>query len=463
MPVGTRVPTPDRGPLARWALGQSKLEPSGEGIAPLGSVRTRVASRELLWQEAGLEEARAAAIKPVSARRAPAPLKRLRNGSAGAILATYAASRVLVALAAVVSESLIPRNPLLQSAASGPVLSSLTTWDSGWYLGIAQNGYHVAAIGGHHDYVFFPLYPALIRLASVLDPPLTGLIAVALSNVLFLVALWLLYLLTRAVLDEDRALRACIYLSLFPFSWVFSMAYAESLFLVLSLASLLAAERGHMGWAAALAAAAGATRIQGVLLVVPLAIIAWRKVATRRTLVWLLLPVVGSAAFLVYVIALTGSALAYTTAEFDVGTSVAAGLVSDNLGRELVSGRSLRGVVAPRDPPRVRVPAGLPPPRPHPAALRRALRPEPGDHGARGPQLVRGTVRHGRISVHLAAGRPARKHVPHGMADGERGVVRDIRRDGVFRLLRPVMPCPLPARTSGAGRVMARVGYGTDR
>ena len=80
------------------------------------------------------------------------------------------------------------------------------------------------------------------------------------------------------MLDEERALWSCILLAVFPFSWVFSMAYGESLFLALSLGSLLAAERGRAGWASVLASLAGLTRPQGVLLIVPLALILWRRV-----------------------------------------------------------------------------------------------------------------------------------------------------------------------------------------
>ena len=170
--------------------------------------------------------------------------------------------------------------PPSSARSRGPILASLTSWDGWWYLGIARNGYHAAPLSGqYHDYAFFPLYPALVRVLSLATPAFDGLIAVLLSNALFLVSLWLLYRLTADVLDEERALWSCVLLCLFPFSWVFSMAYGESLFLALSLGSLLAAERGRAGWASVLAALAGLTRLPGVLLIVPLALILWRRAA----------------------------------------------------------------------------------------------------------------------------------------------------------------------------------------
>ena len=245
-----------------------------------------------------------------------ARLRAAASGAAPAVVATWLVSRVLVAAAAVAAENLVARNPRLASGSGGPVLSSLTSWDGWWYLGIARSGYHAAPISGqYHDYAFFPLYPALVRMLSLATPTYDGLIAVLLSNVLFLVALWLLYRLTAEVLDEDRALWSVVLLCLFPFSWVFSMAYGESLFLALSLGSLLAAERGRAGWAAILASLAGLTRLPGVLLVVPLALILLRRVRDRRALAWLVLVPLGAALFAAYVVGLTGSAAAIGTAQ----------------------------------------------------------------------------------------------------------------------------------------------------
>jgi len=237
-------------------------------------------------------------------------------GSAAPIAGAWVGSRLLVALAALACETVVPRNPLLVSASGGPILTSLTTWDGWWYLGIARTGYHAAPVSGaYHDYAFFPLYPALVRLLSAATPALDGLVAVVLSNLVFLLALRLLYVLTRDVLDEERAVWSCVLLCLFPFSWVFSMAYGESLFLALSLGSLLAAERGRAGWASVLASAAGLTRLPGVLLVVPLALILWRRLGDRRALAWLLLVPVGAVAFMAWVGSFAGGLGAFAAAQ----------------------------------------------------------------------------------------------------------------------------------------------------
>ncbi len=241
-------------------------------------------------------------------------------------------------LAAVAAEAIVPRNPRLVPGSGGPILASLTSWDGWWYLGIARSGYHAAPLTDqYHDYAFFPLYPALVRALSIATPAFDGLIAVLLSNVLFLVALWLLYRLTREVLDEERAVWSVVLFCLFPFSWVFSMAYGESLFLALSLGSLLAAERGRAGWACVLASLAGLTRLPGVLLIVPLALILWRRVQDRRALGWLAVVPMGALGFVAYVAALTGNAAAYGAAQDawgrnGIGAAAAAG---GSLGAQL--------------------------------------------------------------------------------------------------------------------------------
>lgn len=253
------------------------------------------------------------------------------------ILGAFLGSRLLIVLAALAAETLLTRNPQLNSGASGPLVTSFTAWDGWWYLGIVHNGYHAAPlISGYFDYAFFPLYPLLVRGLAFPFPAFAGLVAVLLSNALFLLALALLYRLTREVLDEDRALMASVYLAIFPFSFVFSMAYAESLFLVLSLGSLLAAERGRAGWAAVLASLAGSTRLTGVLLIVPLALILWRRVADRRSVAWLVLVPLGAGLFYLYVAHLTGTLSGYGAAESawgrgGVSTSPAGGDLASHL------------------------------------------------------------------------------------------------------------------------------------
>ena len=87
------------------------------------------------------------------------------------------------------------------------------------------------------------------------------------------------------------------------------MAYTESLFLLLMLATFLAAERGHRAWAGVFFALTVLCRLQGAALILPLAILMLRQDGWRPkpSMLWLALGPLAAAAFLVYIAAVTGS------------------------------------------------------------------------------------------------------------------------------------------------------------
>jgi hypothetical protein len=116
--------------------------------------------------------------------------------------------------------------------------SPLVAWDGQWYLSIAQHGYHDAPMqpggpAGRHDFAFFPGWPLLIRLVSLGGLlPMAGT-AVALSNILFVFAAVTIYRLFTERFDERVAVGAVLLLAFNPASYVFSMGYSESLFVLL--------------------------------------------------------------------------------------------------------------------------------------------------------------------------------------------------------------------------------------
>lgn len=255
------------------------------------------------------------------------------------LVAIVLGSRAVVLAAAVVAETIVERNPRLVPGDDAPILRSLTAWDGAWYLGIARDGYHVQAIGGYHDYAFLPLFPLLVRALSVPFPGWEGLIAVGLSNVLFLVSIALLVALTSARSGRPKAVRSAALLAIYPFSAALSMAYAESLFMVLMLGAFLAAERRRPVLVGVLLALATITRLQGVILIVPLAWLLWRQDKAPRAS-WLALSLGPLAALAIFgwVVWLTGDAASYGAAQGawgraglggDPAGSLAAGLSSD--------------------------------------------------------------------------------------------------------------------------------------
>jgi hypothetical protein len=230
------------------------------------------------------------------------------------VVAGFVLSRAIILAAALASELGLARNPQLTSGDPGFLLRPLTSWDGWWYLGIARDGYHLAALQGtYHDYAFLPLFPGLVRVLSTPFPAADGLIAVLLSNALFAVALGLLFVLGRTHLGSTRAAVACFLLAVSPFSFVFSMAYGESLFLVLALGAFVAAERDRRVLTGLLLALAALCRLQGAILALPLWLILLRQDGWRPRLsqAWLLLGPLAVAAFLDGVAWFTSSSGSY--------------------------------------------------------------------------------------------------------------------------------------------------------
>lgn len=234
------------------------------------------------------------------------------------VVALFVATRIIVVVAAFAAEYLIPRNAALTGGAAGPILTSLTSWDGWYYLGIARDGYQAAPlVGAYTNVVYPPVYPLLVRLLALPIPAYQGLVAVLLSNVAFLGALGLLCRLGTPYLGRRRAAMAAGLLVIYPFASVYAMAYTDSVFLFAMVAAFLAAERRHRAWAGIFLALATVTRLQGVVLMLPLAILmlrqdGWRP---RPSLAWLLLAVVAAGGFMAYIGSLTGSPTAYLDAQ----------------------------------------------------------------------------------------------------------------------------------------------------
>jgi hypothetical protein len=158
---------------------------------------------------------------------------------------------------------------------SGLLLSPARRWDAGWFLSIVQGGYDVP----EPRTAFFPLYPLLIR--AVGEPidalGLVGghafeLAGVLISLVALMAALYVMHRLTEVEFGPKAADNAVLLLALFPTSFFFSAIYSESLFLALTVGCLYCARMDWWWRAAVLGALSSATRVQGVLVLLPLAI-----------------------------------------------------------------------------------------------------------------------------------------------------------------------------------------------
>lgn len=176
-------------------------------------------------------------------------------------------------------------------------------WDAPHYLDLARTGYVTEGVESRWI-VFFPLYPWLVRAASVVlrDELLAAFFV---SGVASVAAGLLLYRLARADDEPEEVARGAVfYLLIFPTAYFLHIGYNESLFLALVLGAFLAA-RGRCWWAAGLLGfLAALTRINGVVLLPALAFEAWaeyRGAGRRARAEWLWLLLVG-AGFGVYLL-----------------------------------------------------------------------------------------------------------------------------------------------------------------
>ena len=116
--------------------------------------------------------------------------------------------------------------------------SPFVAYDAQWYLHIAATGYHTAplqtgAYGSHHDFAFYPGWPLLIRVVSLGGLLPVDLVSVVLANVLFVLALIVIYRVFDERFGEETALSGTLLLAFNPVGYVLSMAYSEPLYLLL--------------------------------------------------------------------------------------------------------------------------------------------------------------------------------------------------------------------------------------
>ncbi len=163
----------------------------------------------------------------------------------------------------------IDPNQFYQTQQWNPV-SIHAHWDSFWYLDIAENGYLFKGAEQLSNIVFFPLYPLLIRMTSLLIGGNFILSGWILSIIFLLLALIYFSKLVREFHSEINPQLPLLFLLIFPTAFFLNAIYTESLFLFLSIASFYYAFRKNFLRAGVLGLIASLTRVTGVLLFIPL-------------------------------------------------------------------------------------------------------------------------------------------------------------------------------------------------
>lgn len=209
-----------------------------------------------------------------------------------AIMALFIATRLIVIAVAALVEAQVPLVDPTNAFSGAPILTSLTTSDAVYYLGIARDGYHLTPVAGpYHDYVFFPLFPILVRAASILTFGNVELAGVLVANAATLGAMAMLYRLSVPRLGHEDALRAVAFLVIAPGAVAFAMAYSDSLFLLLALGAFGAVVARRDAAVGILYGLATLTRLPGIVLGIALLMALIARDGRRPTPSWLWLAV----------------------------------------------------------------------------------------------------------------------------------------------------------------------------
>lgn len=245
---------------------------------------------------------------------------RLRSRTAWQVGLAWIVSRLVLAAVVVVGARLLDvPGPSRVSGTGAWLLERFAWWDSWHYVRIAEVGYLPPGLPCC-DQAFFPGYPLLMRL---LAPVAGGSVVLAGLVISWIAGALAAVLLHR--LGERQALGsgtwAVVFLAVAPFGVFLSAVYTESLFLALSLGAWLLAQHHRWWWAGVLAAGASTVRINGLFLVVALAVTyavqlqADRRLRPRRDVLALGLGPLAVLAYFGYLAIRTGDAGAWQQAQ----------------------------------------------------------------------------------------------------------------------------------------------------
>lgn len=160
---------------------------------------------------------------------------------------------------------------LLQTFSPAAFYRVWTLFDGIFYSLIAHYGYRIL-----QEAAYFPLYPLLMRLTAPLVGGHVALAGLIVANACSLAAFILLGDLVAREFDTRVARRTLLYYAIFPTGLFFAAVYTEALFLLLSVGAFLCMRQRRWWLAGALITLATLSRAQGVLLLAPLLIEAWR-------------------------------------------------------------------------------------------------------------------------------------------------------------------------------------------
>ena len=191
--------------------------------------------------------------------------------------------------------------------------------DTGFYIGIAEDGYKAAPYSSAEgaNWAFFPAYPLLLRLiAHGQAPEFYLFVGFCISLVFYGAGTWYLCRLLLADYDRDTVTRTMVFFCFYPLAFSLAIFGPDSLLLLSVCAAFYHARKGHWIVVGLAAGIACVTRVQGAL-VIPCLIYSYLKSKSFqwRELDWpflaLLLSPAGLFAFAWHLWQLTGNPFAF--------------------------------------------------------------------------------------------------------------------------------------------------------
>lgn len=203
------------------------------------------------------------------------------------LVAFALAIRLVSALLAFLSNAAFPLDQREQFTVFGRThvfWDSFARYDSGWYWGIARDGYRFVE-GGRSNLAFFPVYPTAMKLTGDLmggRPRHFIYAGIVVSWAMFAIGLIMFHRLAREDLGDEGAWRAVVLASVFPFAFFFGVVYSESTFFALIVTSFFGF-RTQRWWLGGVAGAlAVCTRVNGIMALPALVWLAWQAAGQDR-------------------------------------------------------------------------------------------------------------------------------------------------------------------------------------
>ena len=188
------------------------------------------------------------------------------------VLPAFVVSKCLVLLAWLLSKLF---SGTFDSPNGERINRGLMAWDGDWYASIVTNGYDDVLIEGIR---FFPGYIFAGRFFNSFIPgsAADSLILIAnIASLITLMAIKKLVLIEKG--SEELAKRSVWLLSVFPSAFVLTWAYAESLFLALSIFCFVALRKEQWKIVIFCSFAAALVRPTGLLLTIPIFCAIWES------------------------------------------------------------------------------------------------------------------------------------------------------------------------------------------